>query len=94
MRLDELIVKAVENVNEELGIEELKTLDGSTPLFMLLDSLGTLDLILELESLLEEETGRYIAVADETSMDEEKTPFQDIETLEAYLKERIEHASH
>lgn len=92
MRLDEMIIAAIESVNEELHLEELKHIEETTPLFELLDSLGTLDLVLELESRLEAETGSYIAVADETTMDREKTPFRTIVTLEEYLKGRIEHA--
>jgi len=94
MPLKETILQAIGNVNEELAIEGLKKVDETTPLFRLLDSLGTLDLILELESLLEEQTGHYIAVADEASMDEKNTPFKDLPTLERYLRERIEHAIH
>ncbi len=92
MPLRETILEAISNVNEELAIEGLKEVDESTALFKLLDSLGTLDLILELESMLEEQTGHYIAVANEASMDEKNTPFKDIVTLERYLQERIEHA--
>ena len=89
MNLREIILKAIKNINEELKIDELQNIDDETPLFELLDSLGTLDLILELESSLEDELGTYIAVASEQSMDAKNTPFQTIVTLEDYLKQRI-----
>ena len=93
MNLREIILEAIKNINEELGIEELRSVDENTPLFTLLDSLGTLDLILELESSLEDATGSYIAVANEESMDAKNTPFRTILTLEAYLQKRIEDES-
>jgi acyl carrier protein len=94
MNLRKIITDAIATINEELQIDALKTLEDDTPLFELLDSLGTLDLILELESVLEEETGRYIAVADEKSMNKDKTPFKTLLTLEEYLRQRIAHESH
>ncbi|MCB5266548.1 MAG: hypothetical protein LHW46_00360 [Candidatus Cloacimonetes bacterium] len=94
MNLKTIITNAIVTVNEELQIDALKTLEDDTPLFELLDSLGTLDLILELESVLERETGHYVAVADETSMDSIKTPFKTLLTLETYLHQRIKHESH
>jgi len=92
MTTKEIILQAIKSVNEELEIAELESIDAQTPLFELLDSLGTLDLILELESLLEEHTGNYVAVASEESMNSDLTPFKTIVTLEKFLNERIEDA--
>ncbi len=89
MNLKAIILQAIKNVNEQLKIEELNNISDETPLFELLDSLGTLDLILELEASLKDLTGSYIAVADEKSMDKSNTPFKNIVTLESYLKKRI-----
>lgn len=89
MNLREIILEAIKNINEDLKIDELNSVDDETPLFELLDSLGTLDLILELESSLEDATGNYIAVASEESMDTKKTPFKTIVTLSNYLQKRI-----
>lgn len=88
----EIIFKAISTINIELKIQELEILNAQTKLFELLDSLGTLDLILELEALLEEETGEYIAIANEYSMDAESTPFKNIAILESYVQERIQNA--
>lgn len=89
MDLKTIILQAIQDVNEQLQIDELENIHEETPLFEHLDSLGTLDLILELESSLEDTTGNYIAVANEHSMDKEKTPFKTIVTLEDYLAKRI-----
>ena len=89
MNLKTIILKAIEDVNEQLQIDELENIHEETPLFEHLDSLGTLDLILELESSLENATGNYIAVANEHSMDKNNTPCKPIVTLEDYLAKRI-----
>ncbi len=94
MNLRNLILDALHTINEDLQCEALTTIDEQTPLFEILDSLGTLDLILELESSLQKELGRYIAVANEQSMNCKETPFKTIVTLETYLAQRIEHESH
>ena len=93
MNLKTVILESIENINKELKIKELESVDESTPLFELLDSLGTLDLILELENRLQDETGNYIAVASEESMDAKSTPFKNIATLETFLQKRIEDES-
>lgn len=93
MNLKTVILESIENINKELKIKELESVNDSTPLFELLDSLGTLDLILELENRLQEETGDYVAVASEESMDAKNTPFKNIVSLEAFLQKRIEDES-
>jgi acyl carrier protein len=92
MTTKEIVLNAITNINQDLKIEGLVCIDENTRLFELLDSLGTLDLILELESLLENETGKYIAIANEYSMDKELTPFKTIISLESYVQERIKDA--
>ena len=94
MNLRNIILNALKTINEDLQCEALEHITEQTPLFEILDSLGTLDLILELESSLQNELGRYIAVANEQSMNGKETPFKTIVTLEAYLEERIKHESH
>jgi hypothetical protein len=93
MNLKSIILKAIKDVNEQLQIDQLNEIHEETPLFELLDSLGTLDLILELESSLEDATGSYIAVASEESMDAKNTPFKTIVTLEKFLQQRIDDES-
>lgn len=90
MNIKQIIFDSIHSINQQLKIEELDNTTEETPLFELLDSLGTLDLILELESRLEETYGRYIAVANEESMDAKHTPFNTIVSLEGFLRQRIE----
>lgn len=93
MIVKKIILNAIENINKDLLIKELDEINECTRLFELIDSLGTLDLILELESMLEEETGHYVAVADEYSMDKNSTPFRTILTLEKYILDKVNNAS-
>ena len=93
MQVKNIILESIESVNKELKIKELESVDENTPLFELLDSLGTLDLILELENRLQEVSGNYIAVASEESMDAKNTPFKNIATLETFLEKRMQDES-
>jgi acyl carrier protein len=87
--LESLVYDAIKTVNETHEVDALNELEGDTPLFVLLDSLGTLDLVLELESRLQEKVGRYVQVADEYTMDGYYTPFKTVESLIAYLSTKI-----
>lgn len=93
MNVENLILESIKTINRELKHAELENIDSTTPLFQILDSLGTLDLILELEDRIQEHFGVYIAVANEESMDIQKTPFKTIATLETYLRQRIKDES-
>ncbi|NOQ31375.1 MAG: hypothetical protein GQ570_09655 [Helicobacteraceae bacterium] len=90
MLIETLVEEAIKTVNKEQKIPELMHLNNSTPLFELLDSLGTLDLILELEDRLQSETNNYIAIADEFSMDSDKTPFKTLSSLKKFVQEKLD----
>lgn len=93
MSIEKIILDAIKVVNENHQIDDLVNISDETPLFELLDSLGTLDLILEVEDSLEKFSGEYIAVADEFSMDKEKTPFKNIVTLKAFIEDKLDVSS-
>ena len=88
--MDELVKKAITIINDDLEMEELENLKEDTPLFDILDSVAVLDLILEIESLLEDKYGRYIQIADEMTMDANLTPFKTFGKLVKYLEEKID----
>jgi len=85
----DLVISAIEEVNKELEIEELKNLKDDTPIFELLDSMAILDLVLELEDRLQQKYSRYIQIADDKTMDVLHTPFKTLKTLLEYLEERV-----
>jgi len=88
--MKQLLKEAIKEINEDLEIKELENITDDTPLFELLDSMAVLDLILELESKLQEKYGKYIQIADETIMDSNKTPFKTFETLKEFLEGKID----
>ena len=89
MSIETLVYQAIEEIHLSCGYEGLASPTPQTRLFDILDSLGTLDLILELENRLQHHYHRYIEVANEVSMDPEKTPFRDVGTLVSYLEELV-----
>ncbi len=88
--IKDILIDAIAEVNEELGIEELKDIQNDTPLFTLLDSMAVLDLILEIEDRLQQKYGKYIQIADDKSMDPLNTPFKTFQTLLEYVQERVD----
>jgi len=77
----DLVIDAIEEINRELDIEELKDLQDDSPIFELLDSMAILDLVLELEDRLQQKYSRYIQIADDKTMDTLHTPFKTLKTL-------------
>ena len=76
-----IIQKSLIEINKDLELEEFYTISSFTPIYELIDSISLLDLILELEANIKLAYNRYIQVADEFSMDDEKTPFKTVGTL-------------
>lgn len=85
----DLLIKAIIIVNEEAGEEALESIDDDTELFDILDSMAILDLILEIENLLQDKTGRYVQIANDKVMDIEQTPFKTFATLCRYVEEKV-----
>ena len=73
------------------AIKEIKDIEinDNTNLLEELDSVGVLELILELENTLQQKYNRYIQVANEFSMDKEKSPFTGYKKLLNYLEDLI-----
>jgi len=88
----DIVLEAIKAVNHELDKEFLNHLEDSTLLFENLDSFAILDLILEIEDRLHSSYRKYIEIADETVMDEIKTPFKTVGSLIIYLENKITNA--
>jgi acyl carrier protein len=87
--IESIVYESIAEVNEDLEISELENPSLDTKLFELIDSLGTLDLIMELENRLQSKYGKYIQVATENSMDIDKTEFKDVNSLIQYLNTKV-----
>ena len=85
----DLLIKAITIINKDAEVEALKNIDDNTRLFELLDSMSILDLILEIENLLQDQTGHYIQIANDKVMDIEKTPFKTFSSLCKYLEDKV-----
>lgn len=78
--MEEILKRAIKEVKD---IE----IDENTNLLEELDSVGVLELILELENQLQSKYNRYIQVANEFSMDKEQSPFTNYKKLLKYLED-------
>ena len=85
----EIIKKAIEEINEDLGLKELENLNDDTPIIELLDSVDVLNLILAIEENLQKEYSNYIQVANEHIMDKNLSEFKTYKTLKEYIQRLI-----
>ena len=71
-----LMLSVFENLKDELNVVIEEEITESTNIFEILDSMDVVNLIMETESLLEQELGVYIPLANEETFDAEKSPLQ------------------
>lgn len=93
MSIESLARDAIETINKIHRIDDLTPVQSGTRLFEKLDSLGVLDLLLELEEQLHRHYGIYIQLADEDTMDPAKSPFREFECLCRYLEQKVSDAA-
>lgn len=88
----EIINIAINEINESsddgiLIVNDPKTLllsEGSD-----VDSLTLVNLLITIERVAEEQTGKTITLVDESTLEAEKSPFSNIESLTLYLTSLI-----
>lgn len=85
--MKDLVFDAVSKINQD--IEVFSEIDESTAIFENLESAAILELILELEDQLQSKLGRYIQIADEYSMDAERTPFRTVSSLIEHVSDKV-----
>jgi hypothetical protein len=83
-----LLSTALQRVTTDLDVPELKAPRPDTDLFALVDSLVIVNLLLESEMLLEQETGNYVPLADENLFDAAKSPLRNWSRWVAFVGER------
>lgn len=88
--ITKIVYDAIIEINQELELQELDNISDNTKLFDILDSLGTLDLVIELESRLQKHFGKYIQVANDNTMDKDKTDFITVQSLIEYLIKKVQ----
>lgn len=87
----DLILVSLKNIlsehdeDEQISIEEL---DGSTRLIgskAVLDSMGLVSMLIDVEQKVNESHNINITIADERAMSQEKSPFRTVNTLAEYV---------
>lgn len=82
------LAEALRRVTDDLEVAELRAPQADTDVFALVDSLVIVNLLLESEMMLEQETGNYVPLADETLFDAAKSPLRNWSRWVAYVGER------
>ena len=91
-----LVQEALKDLLEESGLEPDGGIDEQTGLIgsgAVLDSLGLVNLIVDLEQRLDEEHDCALILADERAMSMNHSPFRTVNTLIEYVWSRLGEAS-
>lgn len=91
--IEGLIVRALQEVMEVLNGQHIGSVDSDTRIFGrngLLDSMGLVTLITDLEEMIEEELGVPLILVDDRAMSQEKSPFRTISSLIQYVSMLVE----
>ena len=87
-KINKLIFAAIDKTNENLPKKQRLKKSLDTPLFgplATLDSLGIVNLIVNVEREIGKKCGSAIALADERAMSQKNSPFKTIGTLADYI---------
>lgn len=87
-----LIYDSIDEINLDLDSTEKIQKSEDTVIFGIdssLDSIELVNFITVIEQKIEEETGRFITIADERAMSLESSPFQTVSTLKGYIETLI-----
>ena len=89
----DLVIRTTEMICEEHDIEVTGDINENTPLFgEILDSMGIVFLVTDLETLISDELDVYISLADERAMSQRTSPFRTVKTLAKYAQALVEEA--
>ena len=88
----DMVLKAVQSLNEERPADEQLNLSEATLLFgegAQLDSLSLVSVIVDIETAVTDELGEPISLTDDRAMDREVSPFTDVRALTDYIFELL-----
>ncbi len=83
----DLIARVAAELRDDGELQYAGELNAETPLFGregVLDSMGLVRLIVEVEQALEDEYGSPVSLADEKAMSQRSSPYRTVGTLAAY----------
>jgi len=84
----EIILRALHNLNDEMSDSEKFDVTPTTKLFgtdATLDSLALVSVIVDVEGDVSTALGRSISLTDDRAMSQKVSPFDDVQTLLAYI---------
>ena len=87
-KIEKIIVQTLQDLIESLSIKEVDKLNRETVLFGdrgILDSMGLVSLITDLEEKFEQESNVSIILADERAMSQKRSPFRTVSSLSEYI---------
>ena len=94
-RVFELVKKALEDLNEELEYDTLRSVSDDTPVFGGddgIDSLSLVRLVVGLEGAVEKAFGTKVLLSDEKAMSQRNSPYRSAGTLTDFIQSRLEGA--
>jgi acyl carrier protein len=89
----EIIYEALKDINSELPKNKQIKNEPQEILFGSegkLDSLGLVNLIVQIESLVDDKYDKSITIADEKAMSSQRSPFRSVDSLADYVLSLIE----
>jgi len=95
-QITEMVISVAEEIDEDHKISSDGDLDSETRLFgagSILDSLGLVTLIVELEQAIQDQFRVAVSLADEKALSQTRSPFRTIGTLAEYAAQQIEERS-
>jgi len=87
-KIEKIIVQTLQDLIESLSIKEVDKLNRETVLFGdrgILDSMGLVSLITDLEEKFEQESNVSLILADERAMSQKRSPFRTVSSLSEYI---------
>ncbi|MBI5302381.1 MAG: acyl carrier protein [Chloroflexi bacterium] len=96
-QIQAVVLSALIEINQQAPPHKHFAVSEQTALFGIggaLDSLGLVNLIVEIEQRLEDELGVALVLADERAMAQKNSPFRNVPALVDYVLARIQEQAH
>ena len=94
-RVQQLVCRAFDEVSEELALDEQISQSPDRVLYGeggVLDSLGLVSLIVEIEAAVTDEYGVTLSLANNRALSQKSSPFRTVGTLVDYVVNQVEEA--
>jgi acyl carrier protein len=88
MDIQQWIYDVIDEINEDLVESDKISKTADAQIFgtgSSLDSMGLVNLITLIEQRIEDETGKFVSIADEKAMSMQSSPFRTVSSLKEYI---------